>query len=107
MSCEGHEFFDPHRRGAKYLVDEITRPLNAFLAEPNQSMVPDGAQDKTYKSVLFNGRTLPEDVEQVRKGLLLAFPDIERADEIRIGAEKEFADIVSHKQIFICPSASM
>ena len=88
MSCEGHEFFDTHRRGAKYLVDEITRPLNAFLAEPNQSTVPDGAQDKTYKSVLFNGRTLPEDVEQVRKGLLLAFPD----DEIRYNPALTLAD---------------
>lgn len=31
--------------------------------------------------------------------LLLAFPDIERADEIRIGAEKEFADILK-KQLY-------
>ena len=38
--------------------------------------------------MLFNGRTLPEDVEQVRKGLLLAFPD----DEIRYNPALTLAD---------------
>ena len=51
-------------------------------------LVRHGRQDKTYKSVLFNGRTLPEDVEQVRKGLLLAFPD----DEIRYNPALTLAD---------------
>ena len=73
MSGEGHEFFDTHRRGAEYLRDEIAMPINAFLAEPEQ------AQDMTngYFARGFLNVTYPVDLQQIRKGLLCALPNLE------------------------------
>lgn len=73
MSGEGHEFFDTHRRGAEYLRDEIAMPINAFLAEPEQ------AQDETngYYARGFLKIVYPVDLQQIRKGLLCAFPNLE------------------------------
>ena len=34
LSCEGHEFFDMRRRGAQFIVDNLIKPVNAFLKEP-------------------------------------------------------------------------
>ena len=83
MSCEGHEFFDTHRRGVRYIIDEITVPMNEFLALSDQSY-----GSKSYKSLLYNGVTLPTEPDVVRKGLLVAFPE----DEIRYNQAIDYDD---------------
>lgn len=84
MSCEGHEFYDSHRRGAQYMIDEITMPMNAFLELSAQSY-----GSKSYKAVLFNGLTLPVDPVEVRKALLLSFPEEEIRFNPAIGTEDQ------------------
>ena len=84
LGCEGHEFFDSHRRGVSYMIDEITAPMNEFLDRAPQSY-----GSKSYKSVLFNGQSLPVDPMEVRKGLLLAFPEEEIRFNPSIGPEHQ------------------
>lgn len=84
LGCEGHEFFDSHRRGVSYIIDEITTPMNEFLDRAPQSY-----GSKSYKSVLFNGQPLPVEPSEVRKGLLLAFPEEEIRFNPAIGPEHQ------------------
>lgn len=65
---EGQEFFDTHRRGALWMSEWLTKPINEFLKEPEQA-----SEFKT----LYYGHYLPEDVNELRKAVLLAFPEVE------------------------------
>lgn len=73
MGGEGHEYFDTHRRGAQYLRDEIAMPINAFLADPEQ------ASDATYGYFArgFLMQAYPTDLNEIRRGLLCSFPNLE------------------------------
>lgn len=77
---EGHDFFDTHRRGAKFMSEWLTKPLNAFLKEPEQV-----GELKT----LFYSHYLPEDVQELRKSVLLAFPEAEFRNNPAIGFEDQ------------------
>lgn len=77
---EGHEFFDTHRRGAKFMSEWLTKPLNAYLKEPEQ---------KTARSTLFNNHFLPENIQELRKSILLAFPEVEFRNNSEIGADEQ------------------
>ena len=90
---EGHEFFDTHRRGAKFMSEWLTKPINAFLKEPEQCgvqdiTVSDPAKNTEFKN-LFYSHFLPEDVQELRKSILLAFPEVEFRNNSAIGADEQ------------------
>ena len=58
--------------------------VNEFLDKAPQSY-----GSKSYKSVLFNGQPLPVEPSEVRKGLLLAFPEEEIRFNPAIGPEHQ------------------
>ncbi len=76
MPFEQHEYFDTHRMGATWIVDNISKPKNAFLALPEQSdFIKGGTEYPGYKS-MFYGKDFKydEDPQLVRKGLISAYP---------------------------------
>ena len=77
---EGHEFFDTHRRGAKFMSEWLTKPLNAFLKGPEQT--------RELKD-LFYGYYLPENGQELRKSVLLAFPDVEFRNNSAISSSEQ------------------
>ena len=90
---EGHEFFDTHRRGAKFMSEWLTKPINAFLKEPEQCGVQDitvsaPAKNTEFKN-LFYSHFLPEDVQELRKSILLAFPEVEFRNNSAISADEQ------------------
>ena len=79
LSCEGHEFFDMRRRGAKFVIDNLIKPVNAFLQEPEQNgQHPDRLASTIstsgYWQNSWNSTLMSEDVQEIRKGLLCAYP---------------------------------
>ena len=89
MSGEGHEFFDMRRRGAQWVIDNITRPFNEFLQKEEQGPnIKSPVEGTGYWQTSYFGRVFPTDVESVRKSLLLAFPD----QEIRTNAAIDYKD---------------
>ena len=90
---EGHEFFDTHRRGAKFMSEWLTKPLNAFLREPEQCGVKDITQSAPANNSelknLFYSHFLPENVQELRKSILLAFPDVEFRNNSAIKADEQ------------------
>jgi hypothetical protein len=68
LAFEGHEWFETHKRGAKWLVDNVCVPLNEFLAK---------AENSELLSEHYLGKLMPVDVQRVRGALLVAFPDYE------------------------------
>ncbi|MCR5018605.1 MAG: RagB/SusD family nutrient uptake outer membrane protein [Bacteroidales bacterium] len=73
MGGEGHEFFDTHRRGAEYLRDEIAMPINAFLSDPEQM----AGETYGYFNRAFLMQAYPTSLDDIRRGLLCAFPNLE------------------------------
>jgi hypothetical protein len=90
---EGHEFFDTHRRGAKFMSEWLTKPLNAFLKEPEQnygkSYDEAGVVKKGELADLFYGHFLPENVQELRKSILLAFPEVEFRNNSAISSSEQ------------------
>lgn len=78
MSGECHEWFDMRRRGAQWVIDNITKPMNTFLQEPEQgqSLISPKKGDSWFEAS-YMSRVFPTDVETIRKGLLCAFPESE------------------------------
>ncbi len=75
----GHEWFDTHRFGAGWLVENISKPKNAFLRLKEQSDRENyGRNGRSYRD-LYYGEDFQytEDPAEARKGLLLAFPSTE------------------------------
>lgn len=68
MGNEGHEWFDTHRLGAKWLSDNVCKPLNIFNHQ---------SENVLFWQSAFNDTDLTEDVQTLRKGLLAAFPEYE------------------------------
>lgn len=71
MDYECHSLFDIKRYGATYYVENFVKPFNAFMHTP--------ANYRLWKiSPMFNyGRDRQEDIEFVRAGLLIAYPEYE------------------------------
>lgn len=81
MCGEGHEYFDTHRRGAKYLSEHICIPQNIFLQQPEQGDYHTRNEStqavstmKGHWNYYYNGMLFPEDVQALRKSLLCSFP---------------------------------
>ena len=71
-----HEFFDTHRRGGKWMAEWLTKPLNEFHTEPEQTyMGPSGSF--SYFSRYWGSTILPEDPQELRKVLLIPIPSSE------------------------------
>lgn len=70
MGGEGHEWFDSHRLGAKWLLENINEPLHRFLQEPGQS---------SYRNTYWYGRgyELPLTLDNVRNCLMCDYPKYE------------------------------
>lgn len=73
MGGEGHEFFDTHRRGAEYIRDEIAMPINAFLSDPEQM----AGETYSYFNRGYLLQAYPTSLDDIRRGLLCAFPNLE------------------------------
>lgn len=71
MCGEGHEYFDTHRCGAKWLSEQIAVPLNEFLQQPEQGPGEGNVGVFKYNYV---GSTFPTAQSDLRKSLLCAFP---------------------------------
>ena len=67
------------RRGARFIVDEIIRPVNAFLKEPEQDgehpdRIESSRSTTGYWQNTWNSVQMSEDIQELRKGLLCAYP---------------------------------
>ena len=84
---EGHEWFDTHRRGAKWLKDNIAVPANKFYS--------DNVYQHTYWNYVFEGAaergyTYCEDETELRKSLLAALPEAEIRINSAIDNQNDF-----------------
>jgi len=70
---EDHEYYETHRHGATWLVENIAKPKNAFMALSNQAMLY-GVVYPQYMSGTTDKWFYSESVEQARRGLLAGFP---------------------------------
>ena len=69
-----HEFFDTHRRGAKWMSEWLVRPLNEFNLEPEQNVTRSSSNTETYFSTFWGSTIIPEDPDELRKVLLAPIP---------------------------------
>lgn len=78
MFGEGHEWFDTHRMGARWLAREIAKPLNVHLHLPEQGPGPDSKGEMTIGIYAYNylSTDFPEDYNDLRKSLLCGFPSV-------------------------------
>lgn len=74
LAGENHEFYDTHRRGAKWLSEFIAKPLNAFNALPEQNYKSKDT-DKTFFAQHYGEYVFEEDYQKLRKAVVLAYPD--------------------------------
>ena len=78
LSAEGHEFFDTHRRGATFLRDHVSIPMNKFLKRPEQDdFEKNGKKNTGVWNFYYRGQLYPESVEDLRKSLVCSFPRTE------------------------------
>ncbi len=78
MCGEGHEYFDTHRHGAKWMVRELAVPMNTFLQQPEQG--PNEAKGyKGHFKYNYVGTLYPTDPADLRKSLMCAFPTVVEA----------------------------
>lgn len=86
MSGEGHEWFDTHRRGAKWLSRNIAVPANRFY------MLDDNMA--AYREYFYlchdQERIFPESVNDLRKSLLCAYPEVELAVSAQYNTQNDF-----------------
>ena len=61
---EGHEWFDTHRRGTKWFINNVIKPFNDHLELPEHSFMMSWYGDKSPFS---------EEEQDVRKGLFCAY----------------------------------
>lgn len=66
---ENHEYFETHRHGARWIVENIAKPKNEFLSQEHQDML--------FSRYYPDGFRYSESVEDTRKGLLAGFPQTE------------------------------
>ena len=83
---ELHDWFDMRRRGAQWTIDNLCLPMNEFLKEAEQG--PGKTGTAGYWSSLYHSHQYAVTVDEIRKGLLCAFPD----DEIRNNSAIEYSD---------------
>ena len=74
LAGENHEYFDTHRRGAKWMSEWLVKPLNKFNAAPEQN-IQIKTSDKKFFDVHYGGYIFEEDYQKLRKAVVLAYPD--------------------------------
>ena len=81
---EFHSFFETRKRGANWYVRNFVKPYNDFMKEP--------ANIRLHDSGINKGLDREEDIEKVRCGLLLAFPEQELRYNTALGyrAQNDF-----------------
>ena len=89
LTGECHEFFDTHRRGAKWMSEWLCKPLNEFLDQPEQNFYNSSTPERNWFNMIFNSRKLETDYQRLRKGILLAFPDQEIRDNAAIDEDDQ------------------
>ena len=89
LTGECHEFYDTHRRGAKWMSEWLCKPLNEFLDQPEQNFYNASTPERNWFNMIFNSRKLETDYQKLRKGILLAFPEEEIRDNAAIGDEDQ------------------
>lgn len=84
MDYEFQGFFETRKRGAVWYVKNFVKPYNDFMREPANIRFHDSAYNK--------GLDREEDIQTVRAGLLLAFPDQELRYNTALGysAQNDF-----------------
>lgn len=76
LAGENHEYYDSHRRGAKWMSEWLCKPLNAFNAEPAQATYKNKSDSKTFMTLHYGGDwKFEEDVQKLRAAVILAYPD--------------------------------
>lgn len=76
MPFEHHEYFDTHRLGANWIINNISKPKNKFLYLTEQEDFVSGGENYIGYRTMFYGADFKydEDVSLVRKGLINAYP---------------------------------
>lgn len=80
MCGEEHEYFDSHRMGAKWFAEHVTIFHNEFLFKPEQDDYNNllGHRSQYFGNATHGeGNIFPVTQEEVRKGLICAFPNDE------------------------------
>ena len=87
MAGEGHEWFDTHRKGARWLSETIARPANRFYMD-NPYMTK--YWKFTFAGADQRGYIYHEDVNDLRKSLLVALPQSELIYNTEITEQNDF-----------------
>jgi len=74
LNAEGHEWFDTHRMGARWLSDHIAKPANHFYIDDEHQHV---YIYYTVPSSETTGKVYEDDPANLRKSLLNAYPEAE------------------------------
>ena len=84
LDYEFQSFFETRKRGATWYVNNFVKPYNSFMKEP--------ANIRFHDSAFNKGLDRKEDIQTVRAGLLLAFPDQELRYNTALGysAQNDF-----------------
>lgn len=80
MIGEQHEWYDTHRMGAKWFLENVTKPANEFLFMPEQGDKNgvSGHRSMYYGTATHGDKNIyPATQAEVRKGLINAFPNDE------------------------------
>ena len=66
------------RRGATFLRDHVSIPLNEFLQRPEQAdFEKNGKKNTGVWTFYYRGQLYPERIEDLRKSMLCSFPRTE------------------------------
>lgn len=79
---EGQEWFNAHRHGATWLVNNVYEPMHQFLMQPEQSSY----RNQWWYNI---GYQLPRSVHNARCGLLCEYPDYEITYNRALGSEDQ------------------
>ena len=81
LPFEHHEYFDTHRYGAQWLIENISIPKNAFINGPeHDNWIKTKANGETqemegYRKMYYGKEDVYDiDHKSVRKGLISAYP---------------------------------
>ena len=78
LAGENHEYFDTHRRGAKWMSEWLCKPLNEFNAQPEQASYSySNDASKVFMKLHYGDANFKfeEDVQKLRAAVILAYPD--------------------------------
>lgn len=93
LSFEFHEYFDVHRYGATWLVENFCKPANAFLLQKTtgaETLLMGTYVDIAYPGAIENGYVYSEDPQVMRKSLLVPIPQKEMLNNPAIKNQNDF-----------------